>query len=549
MHDMQRDTARLALHPFDIVVVGGGVHGAWIALRATQAGYRVALIEKEDFGAATSANSLKILHGGLRYLQHLDFKRMRSSIRARRAFMHIAPHLVRPLPCVMPLQAFGVRSPWLMGPALLANDTVAFDRNRGLGRDARIPMGRLLSRRQAARYVQPLANVELFGGALWWDVLADDAHRLVLEPIVQAADLGAEVANRVAATGYLRKAGKVIGVAAEDMLTGRRFEIQAEVTVNATGPSAGLLSQQCDLPIDFLPSRWLGALNLVLRRSLNSEVAVALSASSKRADRSAVLRRSTRELFFVPWRNVTMVGTDYHPVTVAYGGGIPHAPTGAVEAFISEINAVAPNAGISTVDIAKVHWGMLPCEENALDVPRKSPVLVNDAAVLGAKGLAIVIGEKLTSAPVLAEQTIRAISAGSRPRATRAFSAAKLKPIESSGVDALVEARLRSRYGPDRWQAVLAVARDRPEWLLPLVDGGEILAVEVIHALQEEMAHDIPAVLRRIGAEDAGHPGFELIERVAAIAGPQLGWSAVDTVTAVERARGFFADITWTVKV
>src|SRR6187397_2423730 len=136
---MLRDTERLAADTFDVAVIGGGIHGAWIALRAQQAGLRVALIEKNDFGAATSANSLKILHGGLRYLQHLDFKRMRSSIAARREFGRRAPHLVQPLPCLMPLRRVGLRSPWVLGPALLANDVISWDRNSRIAPQSRLP--------------------------------------------------------------------------------------------------------------------------------------------------------------------------------------------------------------------------------------------------------------------------------------------------------------------------------------------------------------------------------------------------------------------------
>src|SRR5690349_14384800 len=106
---MRRDIDALSGQRFDVAVVGGGIHGAWIALRAARAGHSVALLERGDFGGGTSANSLKILHGGLRYLQHLDLRRMRSSIEARREHARWMPHLFQPLPCVMPLEASGLR--------------------------------------------------------------------------------------------------------------------------------------------------------------------------------------------------------------------------------------------------------------------------------------------------------------------------------------------------------------------------------------------------------------------------------------------------------
>src|SRR5690606_17465989 len=134
--DLPRDLDVLGAREFDVAVVGGGMHGAWIARRAAEAGYRTALVERGDFGGATSANSLKILHGGLRYLQDLSFRRMRSSIRARREFARLAPELVQPLPCVMPLRGVGLKSPWVLAPALLANDLIASDRNAGVAAEA-----------------------------------------------------------------------------------------------------------------------------------------------------------------------------------------------------------------------------------------------------------------------------------------------------------------------------------------------------------------------------------------------------------------------------
>lgn len=176
------------------------IHGAWVALRATRLGFRVALIDQHDFGGGTTANSLRILHGGLRYLQHLNLRRMRSSIAARREFARHSPHLVQPLPCVMPLQPFGLRSPWVLGPALLANDVIAWDRNVGVAPRARLARGRLLEAREANRRIESLSELEAAGGALWWDAIAIDVARLTLEPILFAAEAG-ERRRYIAGTG------------------------------------------------------------------------------------------------------------------------------------------------------------------------------------------------------------------------------------------------------------------------------------------------------------------------------------------------------------
>src|SRR5690606_21830144 len=192
---MRRDIDALAHRRFDVAIVGGGVHGAWIALRAARSGLAVALLERDDFAAGTSANSLKILHGGLRYLQRRALPRVRRSLRARREHARWFPHLFEPLPCVMPLLAAGLRSPWIIGPALLANELVSARRNEGVGAACRLPAGRLLSAQQCEHELASLVERRPFAGALWWDGVARDAERLTLEAVIAAAEAGAQVAN------------------------------------------------------------------------------------------------------------------------------------------------------------------------------------------------------------------------------------------------------------------------------------------------------------------------------------------------------------------
>src|SRR5688572_2892824 len=333
---MRRDIASLAAQSFDVVVIGAGIHGAWIALRAARSGLKTALIERGDFGAATSANSLKVLHGGLRYLQHLDFKRMRASIAARREYARSSPHLLQPTACVMPLAPGGVRSPWIFGPALLMNDLISFDRNSGVPDGARLPAGRLLTARRCRAVTEQLTNVDAVAGGQWWDAVALDTERLTLEAVLAASRSGAAIANRVEACEYLVAQGRVAGVAARECVSGQEFELRAQVTVNATGPWAAQLSRASGLAHKVLPVHWLGALNLVLRRSLGISKAVALSAASRAADRSSVLKRAQRELFFLPWCDVTMVGTDYHRVADPLGEDAARPPAGSAAAFLEE---------------------------------------------------------------------------------------------------------------------------------------------------------------------------------------------------------------------
>src|SRR5690606_1899801 len=190
------------------------MHGAWIARRAAEAGYRTALVERGEFGGATSANSLKILHGGLRYLQDLSLRRMRASIRARREFARLAPELVQPLPCVMPLKSVGLKSPWVLAPALLANDLLSSDRNAGVAAEAQLPRGSLIGGRKCRELVAPLVDAHPVAGAMWWDALALDTAALTAAPLRAAVDARAVVASRLAARGLrvrLRAVRRIAG--------------------------------------------------------------------------------------------------------------------------------------------------------------------------------------------------------------------------------------------------------------------------------------------------------------------------------------------------
>lgn len=439
--DLTCDLDALGAGELDVAVVGGGMHGAWIARRAAEAGYRTALVERGEPGGATSANSLKILHGGLRYLQHLSFRRMRSSIRARREFARLAPDLVRPLPCVMPLEGIGLKSPWVLAPALLVNDVLSSDRNAGVAAEARLPRGSLISGRECREIVAPLADIRPVAGARWWDALALDTAALTRAPLRAAVDAGALVARGVEARGLRVHDGSVRGVVVRKAAVDENAatsalgipdgpdvpdvdaDVRALVVVDATGPWAGHLAARAGLPTaQYLPKGWVGALNLVLNRSLGLEAAVALPVA-RSPELGADGNRRTRELFFVPWNGVTLIGTDYHPLEAAAGGLAPAEtgpPAGAVERFVADVAKVAPRARVTLEDVARVHWGVLPAEAPGGLVPRRSPVVAAGRRVVGAAGLVVTVGEKLTSAPVVAERVLRCVeSAMAEARRTR----------------------------------------------------------------------------------------------------------------------------------
>ena len=237
---MKRDLSRLADREFDLVVIGGGIFGACAAWDAAQRGLSVALIERGDFCSATSANHLKMVHGGIRYLQHGDIYRLRQSSGERRAFLRIAPHLVRPLPIVIPTYGNGMKGKTVLRLGMGVYDLLTADRNWGITDPARhIPPGSSLgSGRCFANVSRVYQHADLREQVFSAMVRFTIHHDLSLRFSKAQLQAGAQIANYVEATGFVRRGGRIVSLQARDALTGSDFEIRARVVLNATGPFA-----------------------------------------------------------------------------------------------------------------------------------------------------------------------------------------------------------------------------------------------------------------------------------------------------------------------
>ncbi|HTR72587.1 MAG TPA: glycerol-3-phosphate dehydrogenase/oxidase, partial [Solirubrobacteraceae bacterium] len=233
--------AALVEDEFDVVVVGGGITGAGVALDAATRGYSVALIERADYASGTSSRSSKLVHGGLRYLQNFDLGLVREALLERQLMVALAPHLVHPLPLVVP--AFdGVRPERLMGMGLNLYDVMSVERDRRRRAEAWSPeRHRMISGEEAMELLPALRGREPTGGYLFYDCQTDDV-RLVLTVLGEAERFGAVCANRIEALGLLERDGRARGVRARDAETGAEFQIGAGHVVNATGVWADRLA-------------------------------------------------------------------------------------------------------------------------------------------------------------------------------------------------------------------------------------------------------------------------------------------------------------------
>ena len=536
---MRRDLPALAGPEFDVVVVGGGICGAAIAWDAAQRGLSVALVERGDFGGATSANSLKVVHGGIRYLQHLDVQRVRESSRERTALLRIAPHLVQLLPVVIPTFGHGRRGGEVLAAGFFLLNLLTSDRNRGVSDPARqVPAARLVSRAELRGWLPDSAAPRPNGAGVFWDGQLYNPPRLVWEFIRTAGRAGALVANYCDVDGFLRRGTRVEGVAVRDRLGGARFEVRARMVVNAAGPFAERLHVQAGLgrggqiPL----SRDLA---LVIRRPLVRQRALAVQ--TKYRDPNAVLSRGPRHLFLVPWRDVTLIGVN----SVIYRGD----PTGLtvareeVQGFLDEINDAEPALALTSDDVALVLAGLLPIDAANLVNGEvsfgKRPLIVDNARSEGVEGLITAVTNRYTTARLVAERAVDLVFRKLGKEVPRCRTAEI--PLHGGDMDSLADLvrEVVQRTGDHRPDTAEQLARNHgsaygdvhrvvsrePQWG-ETIGTSPTLKAEVIHAVREEMAAKLAdCVFRRTDLGTAGDPGPSALRTCAELMAGELGWS------------------------
>jgi glycerol-3-phosphate dehydrogenase len=542
---MKRDIARLAGEFYDLLVIGGGITGVCVAWDAALRGLKVALVESGDFGAATSANSLKTIHGGLRYLQDANVGLMRTMIRERRAFLRIAPHLARPLPFLMPTTGRGLRSRAAMRLALALNDLISFDRNRGVDLKRRLPGGRILSRAECLRLLPEIDGREVTGGALWYDAQMYNSDRLLLSFVLSAVAAGAVVANYTSATGFLlegaraRGGSRVVGVTVRDELKGQGYDIGAKVVVNAAGAKVdavlGYLGRRQGARL-FQPSL---ALNLVTRRIMPA-YGVALTGKARPPGRDKAPGERSRLWFIVPWRRYSLIGTIHLP-----GGQDPDQVSPAeadVQMYLDEINAACPGARLRGEDVYTIHRGFLPVAAPQPEVQLLRQDQVYDHRQdIGVSGVISVVGVKYTTARHAAEQVVdlafEQLGEKGPPCRTRqtplyggdiadwdAFLAEAVND-RPPGVDGETMEHLVSTYGT-AYRQLLGYAAEDPGWRRPVGQGTVVTGAEVVHAVRWEMAQKLSdVVLRRTELGAAGPPDVATLRRCAQVMAAELGWT------------------------
>lgn len=422
MAQILRQPDAAAQQRYDLIVVGGGVYGVTLALESARRGLRPLLLERDDFGGGVSWNSLRIIHGGLRYLQGLDLKRYFESVAERRWFMRHFPHQVRAMPCLMPLYGRGLKRPGVFRVALALNDLLSCRRNADVPERTHLGRGRVVGAGRVAELFPRVDREGLVGGALWHDGQMVNSQRLLMEMCRWACASGAMMLNYMTAIALEAEGGRVTGVVARDVVGDTEHVYRAPVVVNAAGPWCAEVAHAFGTQTEdmFKPSL---AFNLLLDREPLGPTAVAVTPNYEGA----------RTYFVHNEREMMLAGT-YHAACDASGEPVKPIEE-LVSSFIDDLNQAVPGLHLTDNDVVRVYAGQLPAEHTGAEDASHRPAWVDHTRHGGPAGMVSVSGVKYTTARRVAEQTLKRIPwLDNRP--TAAAHSAPPEPVTGAALEA-----------------------------------------------------------------------------------------------------------------
>jgi glycerol-3-phosphate dehydrogenase len=505
----------------DVLVVGGGIVGTGTALDAVTRGLNTGLLEQRDLASGTSSRSSKLVHGGLRYLEMLDFGLVREALQERGLLLtRLAPHLVRPVPFLYPLTRRGWERPYV-GAGLALYDAMAMFGKYEMG----VPRHRHLTRRQVARIAPDFKADRIAGAIRYYDCQVDDA-RLVVTVARTAARNGAHVATRVKVIGFLREGERVVGVRAVDLETGRELEVRARVVVNA----AGVWSDEIQ---EMVGGR--GALNVQASKGIH----LVVPRDRIRSEAGFINRTETSVLFVIPWGRHWIIGTTDTPWDLDKAH--PAASRNDIDYVLDHVNTILREP-LDHEDVEGVYAGLRPLLTGESEPTSK--ISREHTVVTPVPGLVMIAGGKLTTYRVMARDAIDA--AGHSLRTTvnltvrdsitdrvplvgaegyEVRSNQRVLLARRSGLHVARIDHLLGRYG-GMIDEVLDLVAERPELGRPLEGADDYLAAEIVYSVTHEGARHLDDVLtRRTRASiETFDRGVAAAPGVARLMGGELGW-------------------------
>ncbi|GAA1155217.1 glycerol-3-phosphate dehydrogenase/oxidase [Nocardioides aquiterrae] len=529
-----RDDALAAMEgpgELDLLVVGGGVVGAGTALDAVTRGLSTGLLEQRDLASGTSSRSSKLIHGGLRYLEMLDFGLVREALQERGLLLtRLAPHLVRPVPFLYPLMHRGWERPYV-GAGLALYDGMAMAGKYDMG----VPRHRHLTRAGVRRIAPDFDSATLAGAIKYWDCQVDDA-RLVTTIARTAAAHGAQVATRVRVTGFLREGERVVGVRARDLESGRDLEVRARVVVNA----AGVWTDEIQ---EMVGGR--GALHVQASKGIH----LVVPRDRIRSEAGVIVRTEKSVLFVIPWGRHWIIGTTDTPWDLDKAH--PAASRADIDYVLDHVNAILREP-LDHADVVGVYAGLRPLLSGESEPT--SRISREHTVVTPVPGLVMIAGGKLTTYRVMGRDAVDAaahslsstLGLTVRPSITdrvplvgatewETRSNQRVLLSRRSGLHVARIDHLLGRYG-GLVDDLLALVAERPELGEPLRGAEDYLAAEVVYAVTHEAARHLDDVLTRrtrISIETFDR-GVSAAPAAAALMAAELGWDDARTADEVD---------------
>lgn len=522
------DLAAMAGETLDVLVIGGGITGAGVARDAAMRGLKTGLVDAGDFAGGTSSRSSRLIHGGLRYLEHGWLRLVFEASRERRTLLRLAPHLVAPCPFLFPAFRGSRLKRWQISAGVFLYDALALFRN--------VKKHRLLGRAAVLREEPLLRDQDLTGGAIYWDAQCDDA-RLTVATARSARRHGARCASYTRVTALEKAGGHVRGASLLDAVSGATHAVRAHVVVNATGPWSDGVRRLDDPSAKPLLRATKGAHIAVPRARIGNKGAVTMTSPV-----------DGRVMFVLPHGDTTIIGTTDTDTSVPPDDVMADASD--VIYLLRSANAAFPGARLQIEDVIATWAGLRPLLDNgdrhADAVPREHHIEAS------AGGLVSIMGGKLTTYRAMSAQVVDVVARRLRAmdgREVPGASGSDREPLpggevpdpsavaanlEGDGLDAAEAAHLALAYGSEA-PSVAALIRADASLGECLVEGGPWLAAEVVHHARREMAMNVADILVRrlhVFHQVRGH-GVDAAPRVAELLGTELGWTADDRAASV----------------
>jgi glycerol-3-phosphate dehydrogenase len=552
---MKRDLNKLAETTYDLLIIGGGIAGACAAWDASLRGLSVALVDKGDFGAATSAASGKLIHGGLRYMQYGSLRRVCESAHERNVFLKIAPHFVHPIPFLIPTYGHFLKGKEILAIGMKLYDFIVRSSTKSIALEKTISPHQVISREKVLEMEPYISKVGLTGGVFIYECLMHNPERLTLSFLLAADEIGADLANYVKVVRFLNRQNLVSGVRAKDILSGDEFDIQAKLVINAAGPWIPTLLAELKGTPKLAGFRFSKGIH-VITRSLTQKCALALATSHRHA--GALLQRGGRHFFIIPWRNHSLIGTTNAPLNGTPDDKIVTEKD--ILALLKEINSSYPASCLKHEDVLFFYGGLYPDDigrsvKDGYQGSRTDQIF-DHKRIDGIEGVISVISVKFTTARKLAQKTIdlifrkleyeppecltksRSIYGGQIERFDDFLSQEIRK--KSPNLDKDITTHLVRNYG-SAYDKLLNYNENDSQWSERIHPDLPIIKAQIIHAVRKEMAHKLTdVVFRRTGLGTIGNPGEKAFRICASIMAEELGWGGERVEQELNEVRDIF---------